>query len=173
MTATEAGAAELPLTCIKWSKWSLELYSLTLPNAQWSWTPLYDLRATAEDKKTSISLHYRATICSGQRRAGVLCHWFSKRRRLGWGVRFPNSPNCTSGSWQHSDLATRQWTWGAVECVVGALFCSSQTRGSIWMVPQHFLNKLKLKLLGVVSRSFVIESLGDHPQQHGQIAPSP
>jgi len=27
-----------------------------------SWTPLYDLRATVEEKKTSISLHYRATI---------------------------------------------------------------------------------------------------------------
>ena len=27
-----------------------------------SWTPLYDLRATVEDKKTSISLHYRARI---------------------------------------------------------------------------------------------------------------
>lgn len=112
VTATEAGVAELSLTYSEWSRWSLELQSLTPPSAQWS------LKHHGRRCMTFGRLwkrRRRRSRCttepesrSGQGKTGRMCRWFSQRLRLSWGVRFPNSPRSTSGNCQHTDIATCQ-----------------------------------------------------------------
>ena len=112
VTATEAGAAELSLTYSEWSKQSLEVYPLTPPNAQWSlehhgrrcmtFGRLWRIRRRRSRCTTALRSR------SGQGKTGRMCHWFSQRLRLSWGVRFPNSPRSTSENCQHTDMATCQ-----------------------------------------------------------------
>ena len=112
VNTTEDGAAEPSLTYIKWSKWSIELYSLTPPNAQWSLEHhivyMTFIRATVRIRRHRSRCITALRSRSIQGKTGRMCHWFSQRLRLSWGVQSPNSPRSTSENCQHIDMAIRQ-----------------------------------------------------------------
>ena len=138
-----------------------------------SWTPLYDLRATVAEKKTSISLHYRATISqrTGEDWKDVSLVLSTASPQLGSTI--PKLSAQYIGklpTHRHRNMTMKSVALGgggrgnglpAPSSAPGGRFVLTAERGD--GIPAFFEQAEARAVEGVVSTSFVIESLATIP----------
>jgi uncharacterized protein (TIGR02231 family) len=139
-----------------------------------SWTPLYDLRATVEEKKTSISLHYRAKISqrTGEDWKDVSLVLSTASPQLGSTIPKLSAQyigKLPTHRYRNKSMKSKSAGLGGVERSNALLAPSFAPGGTIdrrdqWTVLQSFFEQAEARAVeGVVSTSFVIESLATIP----------